>query len=212
MPVNAAIVDSPNLARPGARWSSPSSTSTATAKRSRACSPMSQSRFSRSEAGRKLTINRAVYGAAPDERIGWFVATCLALYIAMYSVGPGVVVWLALSELMPTRIRSNDVGIAMLVNQGVSTGSAAVFLPVVAHCPPRQQIHIQARRLYSPGPSPWWSSNNGGAVIRQAANKPARPVAVPFLYAGRPVRSGRESRWLARCDLRAGFTSTCLNG
>lgn len=86
-----------------------------------------------SESGRKLTINRAVYGAVPAERTGWFIAACLALYIAMYSVGPGVVVWLALSELMPTRIRSNGMGIAMLVNQGVSTGSAAVFLPVVGN-------------------------------------------------------------------------------
>jgi hypothetical protein len=43
-------------------------------------------------------------------------------------------VWLALSELMPTRIRSNGMSIALLVNQFVSTVLAAVFLPVVAAC------------------------------------------------------------------------------
>ena len=36
-----------------------------------------------------------------------------------------------LSELMPTRIRSTGMGIALLLNQGVSTLIAAVFLPVV---------------------------------------------------------------------------------
>ena len=40
-------------------------------------------------------------------------------------------VWLALSELMPTRIRSNGMSIALLINQAVSTTIAAVFLPTV---------------------------------------------------------------------------------
>jgi len=43
------------------------------------------------------------------------------------------VAWLALSELMPTRIRSAGMGIALLLNQGISTGIAAVFLPTVGH-------------------------------------------------------------------------------
>ena len=59
--------------------------------------------------------------------------TCIALFIAFFAVGPGVVVWLALSELMPTRIRSMGMGLALLLNQGVSTVSAAAFLPVVGH-------------------------------------------------------------------------------
>ncbi len=36
-----------------------------------------------------------------------------------------------LSELMPTRIRSTGMGIALLINQGISTAIAALFLPVV---------------------------------------------------------------------------------
>ena len=36
-----------------------------------------------------------------------------------------------LSELMPTRIRSVGMGIALLLNQGASTLIAGVFLPVV---------------------------------------------------------------------------------
>jgi SP family myo-inositol transporter-like MFS transporter 13 len=34
---------------------------------------------------------------------------------------------------MPTRIRSAGMGIALLINQGVSMSIAALFLPVVSH-------------------------------------------------------------------------------
>lgn len=80
-----------------------------------------------------LVIKRASYGPVPTESMGWLITICLGLYIASYSVGPGVVVWLALSELMPTRIRSMGMGIALLLNQGVSTLIAALFLPVVGN-------------------------------------------------------------------------------
>jgi MFS transporter, SP family, solute carrier family 2 (myo-inositol transporter), member 13 len=51
--------------------------------------------------------------------------------VAFYALGPGVCVWLALSELMPTRIRSNGMSIALVMNQAVSTTIAAIFLPTV---------------------------------------------------------------------------------
>jgi MFS family permease len=78
-----------------------------------------------------LTIKRALYGAVPTESTGWLVTACLCLFIASYALGPGVVVWLMLSELMPTRIRSVGMGVALLLNQGAATLIAAVFLPVV---------------------------------------------------------------------------------
>jgi hypothetical protein len=59
------------------------------------------------------------------------VALGLYGFIAFYALGPGVCVWLALSELMPTRIRSNGMSIALVINQLVSTTLAAIFLPVV---------------------------------------------------------------------------------
>jgi hypothetical protein len=55
----------------------------------------------------------------------------MCLFVASFAVGPGVCVWLALSELMPNRIRSNGMSIALLINQFVSTSIAAVFLPTV---------------------------------------------------------------------------------
>jgi MFS transporter, SP family, solute carrier family 2 (myo-inositol transporter), member 13 len=80
-----------------------------------------------------LRIEQAFYGPIASETTGWLIALCLALFVSFFSLGPGVVVWLALSELMPTRIRSTGMGIALVLNQGVSTTIAAVFLPVVGN-------------------------------------------------------------------------------
>ncbi|MBB5058797.1 MFS family permease [Granulicella aggregans] len=84
-------------------------------------------------ATKPLIIRHAFLSRIPAERTGWFVTAFLALFIASYAAGPGVVVWLALSELMPTRIRSAGMGIALLLNQGASTLIAGVFLPAVAN-------------------------------------------------------------------------------
>ena len=79
----------------------------------------------------KLTITRAEVGLKPTEFTGWFVTVFFVVFIAFYAAGPGVCVWLALSELMPTRIRANGMAIALLINQGVSTTIAGTFLPWV---------------------------------------------------------------------------------
>jgi MFS family permease len=78
-----------------------------------------------------LKIENALITPVPTEKVGWLVALTLFVFIAFYAVGPGVCVWLALSELMPTRIRSNGMSIALLLNQAVSTTIAAIFLPTV---------------------------------------------------------------------------------
>lgn len=78
-----------------------------------------------------LQIERAQLGAVPPPSHGWRMTAAICLFVASFAVGPGVCVWLALSELMPTRIRSNGMSIALLVNQFVSTVIAAVFLPTV---------------------------------------------------------------------------------
>ena len=79
-----------------------------------------------------LKIERALIGRVPDARHGWLVAIGLYAFMAFYALGPGVCVWLALSELMPTRIRSNGMSFALVINQMVSTTLAAIFLPVVS--------------------------------------------------------------------------------
>jgi MFS family permease len=77
-----------------------------------------------------LKIEHAYIGPVPDAVHGWLVALGLYSFVAFYGLGPGVCVWLALSELMPTRIRSNGMSVALVINQMVSTTLAAIFLPV----------------------------------------------------------------------------------
>ena len=49
-----------------------------------------------------------------------------------YALGPGLCVWLVLSELMPRRIRANGMAIALFMNQFVAWGLASWFRPWVA--------------------------------------------------------------------------------
>jgi len=79
-----------------------------------------------------LKIDKAVLGPVPQQSHGWLVAIFIYMFIAFYATGPGVCVWLALSELMPTRIRSNGMSIALVINQLVSAILQAIFLPFVA--------------------------------------------------------------------------------
>ncbi|MBO7688458.1 MAG: MFS transporter [Kiritimatiellae bacterium] len=65
---------------------------------------------------------------------GWTTVTGIALFVASFSIGPGVVVWLALSELMPGRIRANGMAIALFVNQMVAFAIADAFLPWQKAC------------------------------------------------------------------------------
>jgi MFS family permease len=78
-----------------------------------------------------LKIEKALVGRVPGVGHGWLVAFWLYMFRAFFALGPGVCVWLALSELMPTRIRSNGMSIALTINQMVSTTLAGIFLPFV---------------------------------------------------------------------------------
>ncbi len=80
---------------------------------------------------KELTITRAEVGMKPSPITGWAVTGFFVVFVAFFASGPGVCVWLALSELMPNRIRANGMAIALLINQGVSTTIAGTFLPWV---------------------------------------------------------------------------------
>ena len=72
-----------------------------------------------------LSVERGII--APSMTTGVFVLVGFVMFIASFAVGPGVCVWLALSELMPTRIRANGMAIALVINQGTSALIATVF-------------------------------------------------------------------------------------
>ena len=79
-----------------------------------------------------LKIEKALVDQVPSAHHGWLVALGLFLFMGFFAMGPGVCVWLALSELMPTRIRSNGMSIALVINQLVSTTLSGIFLPFVS--------------------------------------------------------------------------------
>lgn len=64
---------------------------------------------------------------------GTLIGAGLLLYIFFFAIGPGVVVWLALSELLPTSVRSSGMAIALALNSLASTILASGFLPLVNH-------------------------------------------------------------------------------
>lgn len=78
-----------------------------------------------------LKIEEAFITPVPGTANGWLVALTLYVFMAFFAVGPGVCVWLAMSELLPTRIRSNGMSIALFLNSVTQTAIAAVFLPFV---------------------------------------------------------------------------------
>ena len=57
----------------------------------------------------------------------------LLSFILFFAVGPGVVVWLAISELFPTRIRSSGIAVCLFFNSLASTLLATFFLPLVKY-------------------------------------------------------------------------------
>jgi MFS family permease len=79
-----------------------------------------------------LVIKRAMIGPAPGAVRGWLIAACLVAYTALFAIGPGICIWLALTELMPTRIRANGMSVIFFFCNVAVTAQAAVFLPVVA--------------------------------------------------------------------------------
>ena len=68
---------------------------------------------------------------APSLLSGWLAVAGIAGFIASFSIGPGVVVWLALSELMPNRIRANGMAIGLFINMMVAYLISDVFLQLV---------------------------------------------------------------------------------
>ena len=76
-----------------------------------------------------LAIER--FGMAPGLATGAVALLALLVMQAFYAIGPGICVWLVLSELMPQRIRANGMSIALFMNQFVAWGLASSFLPWV---------------------------------------------------------------------------------
>ncbi len=53
----------------------------------------------------------------------------LFLFIVFFAIGPGIVVWLAIAELFPTRVRGKGMALCLFFNSLASTVLATFFLP-----------------------------------------------------------------------------------
>jgi MFS transporter, SP family, galactose:H+ symporter len=55
----------------------------------------------------------------------------LFFYIAFYAIGPGVVVWLVISELLPTKVRGKAIALSLFINGLVGTVLSSSFLSII---------------------------------------------------------------------------------
>ena len=77
-----------------------------------------------------LAIER--FGVQANNLTGLLTLFAFFFMQVFYALGPGLCVWLVLSELMPRRIRANGMAIALFMNQLVAWGLASWFRPWVA--------------------------------------------------------------------------------
>ena len=77
-----------------------------------------------------LAIER--FGVQANNFTGLLTLFSFFFMQVFYALGPGLCVWLVLSELMPNRIRANGMAIALFMNQLVAWGLASWFRPWVA--------------------------------------------------------------------------------
>ena len=77
-----------------------------------------------------LAIER--FGVEANNFTGLLTMFAFFFMQVFYALGPGLCVWLVLSELMPLRIRANGMAIALFMNQLVAWGLASSFRQWVA--------------------------------------------------------------------------------
>jgi sugar porter (SP) family MFS transporter len=62
---------------------------------------------------------------------GLFALMGLLFFIMFFAIGPGVVVWLAISELFPTRVRGKGISVCLFFSSLAATALSVYFLPLV---------------------------------------------------------------------------------
>lgn len=79
-----------------------------------------------------LTYSGCVaYFFPPSPLQGYLLIGGLCLFIIFFAVGPGVLIWVALSELLPAAIRSKGMGVCLFLASLTSTILTSSFLALV---------------------------------------------------------------------------------
>lgn len=60
---------------------------------------------------------------------GWIIVGAFIIFVGGFAIGPGVCVWLAMTELMPLRFRAGGMMVAQFIAMGISYALAQTFLP-----------------------------------------------------------------------------------
>lgn len=68
------------------------------------------------------------YYMAPSELKGLLLLAGILVFILFFAIGPGVVIWMVISELLPLRIRSSGMAVALFLNSMTSAILATCFL------------------------------------------------------------------------------------
>lgn len=68
----------------------------------------------------------------PSAFQGYATLIGVLVFIVFYAIGPGIVVWLALSEILPLAVRAKGMAIALFANSLTSALLAAVFMDIVS--------------------------------------------------------------------------------
>lgn len=101
--------------------------------RSDAANPVLELKTDKTKPDAKLEILRAKFSPAASAETGKIIFLCLLVYLAGFSFGPGVCLWLMSAELMPTRVRSMGMGLGVLGNSLVTAATMLLFLPIVGN-------------------------------------------------------------------------------
>ena len=77
-----------------------------------------------------LAVGAFAHFMLPGLMQGYLTVAGMLVYIFCFAIGPGVVVWLAISEILPTAIRGNGMAICLFANSLVSTVLAGAFMRI----------------------------------------------------------------------------------
>jgi sugar porter (SP) family MFS transporter len=61
---------------------------------------------------------------------GYLLLVGILLFIVFYAIGPGAFIWVIISELLPNKVRSKGMAIALFLNSLASSALASAFLPM----------------------------------------------------------------------------------
>lgn len=80
-----------------------------------------------------LILSGIVLGFVPASPLKGYLMLCgLLLFIFFFAAGPGALVWIIMSELLPTAVRSKGLAVALFLNSLASAILASVFLPAAS--------------------------------------------------------------------------------